>query len=135
MHHNKLGGSQGKCLELSKGQETIVLVCARRGDSEHHLNEFQRWARAAAISVDTRDGHETLTLLLRPQRTLCASTGHYPPSPPRNLCSPPLPGSRDPRITSLGEHRARLRLLQYHTELCCRWLISHSVPLPPPQPE
>ena len=34
-------------------------------------------ARAAAISVDPRDGHETLRLLLPPPRSLCASTGHY----------------------------------------------------------
>ena len=29
-----------------------VYWCARRGDSERHLNELQRWARAAAISAD-----------------------------------------------------------------------------------
>ena len=32
--------------------------------------------------MDPRDGHETLMLLLQPQRILCASTGHYPHSPP-----------------------------------------------------
>ena len=39
-----------------------------------------------AISSDTRDGHETLTLLLQPPRILCASTGHYPHLPP-GACS------------------------------------------------
>ena len=67
-----------KSLELPKGQETIVSGCTRRGDSEHRLNELQRRARAAAISKDTRDGHETLRLLLQPPRSLCASKGHYP---------------------------------------------------------
>ena len=32
------GGSLGKSLELPKRQETIVLGCVRRGDSEHCLN-------------------------------------------------------------------------------------------------
>ena len=32
----------GKSLELSKSQKTIVLGCARRGDSEHRLNGLQR---------------------------------------------------------------------------------------------
>ena len=39
-------------------------------------------------------------------------------SPPGSLCSPPLPGSRDPGTTSLGERTARLRLLQHHADLC-----------------
>ena len=55
----KPGGSPGKTLDLPKRQETIVLGCARGGDSEHCLNELQRQVRAAAISSDTRDGHET----------------------------------------------------------------------------
>ena len=61
-----------------KSQETVVSGCMRRGDSEHCLNELQRQARAAAISADPRDGHETLRLLLQPPRSLWASTGHYP---------------------------------------------------------
>ena len=56
-------------------------------------------------------------------------------SPPRSLCSPPLPGSRDPGTTSLGERTARLRLVQHHAGLCRRRLAPHSVPLPPPRPE
>ena len=71
----------GKNLELPKRQETIVSGCVRRGDSEHHQNVLQRRARAAAISADTGDGHETLRLLLQPPRSLCASTGHYPHRP------------------------------------------------------
>ena len=59
-----------------------------------------------AISSDPRDGHETLRLLPLPPRILCASTGHYPHHSPRRLCSPPLPGSRDPGTTSLEEHTA-----------------------------
>ena len=74
---------------MPKRQETIVSGCARTGDSfpvcpqkaEHHLNEIQRWAQAVAISLDPRDGHEMLTLLLQPRRILCASTGHYPHTP------------------------------------------------------
>ena len=51
-------------------------------------------------------------------------------SPPRSLWSPPLPGSRDPGTTSLGEHRAHLSLVQHHAGLC-RWRLTlHSVPLP-----
>ena len=38
-------------------------------------------------------------------------------SPPRSLCSPPLPGSRDPGTTSPGECTARLRLVQRHAGL------------------
>ena len=71
----------GKSLELPKRQETIVSGCTRKGDSEHRLNELQIWMRAAAISTDTRDSHETLRLLLQPPRSLCASTGHYPHLP------------------------------------------------------
>ena len=52
--------------------------CTRRGNSDHCLNELQRWARAAAINTNTRDGHEMLRLLRQPPRSLCASTGHYP---------------------------------------------------------
>ena len=59
-----------------------------REDSEHCLNEFQRQAWAAAISTDTRDGHETLRLLLQPPRSLCASTGHYPYLPSREPVQP-----------------------------------------------
>ena len=99
---------------------------------EHRLNELQKWARGTTISEDTRDGHEMLKLLLQPPRSLCARTGHYPTSPPRILCSPPLPGSRDPGTTSPGEPMAHLRLLQHHAGLCCHRLTLHSVPLPPP---
>ena len=34
----------GKSLELPKRQETIDSGCVRRGDSEHRLDELQRWA-------------------------------------------------------------------------------------------
>ena len=71
------GKESGKSLDVPKRQETIVQGCVRRGDSEHLLNELQRWVWAAAISADTRDGHETLRLLLQPQRILCASTSRY----------------------------------------------------------
>ena len=84
-HHSWPGGSLGKGLELLNRQETFsclfVSWCTRRGDSERHLNELHRRARAAAISADHRDGHETLRLLLPPPRSLCASTGHYPHRP------------------------------------------------------
>ena len=72
-------------MELPKRQETIVSGCVRRGDSEHHLNELQRRARAAAISADPRDGHEMLRLLLPPPRSLCVSTAHSPHRPSREL--------------------------------------------------
>ena len=56
VHHSEPGGSPGKSLQLPKRQETFsslfVSWCARRGDSEHRLNELQRRARAAAISAD-----------------------------------------------------------------------------------
>ena len=71
----------GKSLDLPKRQETIVAGCTSRGDSENCLNELQTRARAAAISADSRDGHETLRLLLQPPRSLCAITGHYPHLP------------------------------------------------------
>ena len=61
---------------------------ARGGDSEHCLNELQRQARAVVISSDTRDGHGTLRLLLQPQRSRCASTGHSPHLPSRELVQP-----------------------------------------------
>ena len=98
MHHSYPGGSLGKSVELPNRQQTIVLGCARRGDSEHHLNKLQRRVRATAISVDTRDGHETLRLLLQPPRSLCASTGHYPHLPSQEPVQPAtarVPGSRD----------------------------------------
>ena len=65
-------------MQLPKRKETIVLECTRRGDTEHCLKELQRRVRATAISVDTRDRHETLRLLPQPPRSLCAGTGHYP---------------------------------------------------------
>ena len=82
------GRESGKSMDLPKRQETIVSGCARRGDSEHHLKELQRQARAVAISADTRDGHETLRLLLQPPRILCANTGHYPHLPSQEPVQP-----------------------------------------------
>ena len=91
-HHSWLGGSPGKDLQLPKRQETFsylfVSWCARRGDSERRLNELQRQARAAANSADPRDGRETLRLLLPPPRSLCASAGHSPHRPSRELVQP-----------------------------------------------
>ena len=37
---------------------------------------------------DTRDGDETLRLLLQPPGSLCASTGHYPHLPSREPVQP-----------------------------------------------
>ena len=133
MPHSYPGGSPGKSLDLPKRQETIVLGCVRRGDSfpvcpqraEHHLNEFQRRAQAVGISLGPRDGQETLMLLLQPPRILCRSTGHYPQCP-ASLCSLPLPGSSDPRRTSLGEHTVCLKLLQCHASLSRHRLAPHS---------
>ena len=51
-------------------------------------------------------------------------------SPPGSLCSPPLPGSRDPGTTSLGEHMVCLRLLQCQASLCHHRLTPHSITLP-----
>ena len=48
------------------------------GASHGYQHRPQRWARAAVISADPRDGHEMLRLLLPPPRSLCASTGHSP---------------------------------------------------------
>ena len=97
VRHGYPGGSPGKSLELPKRRETspclFVSWCARRGDSERRLKELQRRARAAVISVDPRDGHETLGLLQPPPKSLCASTGHIHTAPPRSRCSPPLPAS------------------------------------------
>ena len=103
----------------------------RRGDTEHCLNELQRSAWATDISVDTRDGHETLTLLLQPPRILCASTGHYPHSPSWEHVQPTtdkVPWSTDsfPGRT----HDVPLRLLQNYAGLCCHRLTLHSTPLP-----
>ena len=50
-------------------------------------------------------------------------------SPPGSLCSPPLPGSRDPGTTSPGERTACLTLVQRHAGLCRRRLTP-----PPPYP-
>ena len=70
------------------------------------MNWLQRWVQAAAIYSDPRNRHEMLRLLLQPPRSLCASTGHYPHTCPRKLCSPSLPGSCGPQTTSPGEHTA-----------------------------
>ena len=132
VRHSWPGGSPGKSLELPNRQETIsglfVSWCARRGDSEHRLKQLQRRARAVAISTDPRDGHETLRLLLPPPRSLCAAQVTIHTSPPGSLCSPPLPGSRDPGTTSPGERTARLRLVQRHTGLCRCRLALHPYP-------
>ena len=85
VHHGVLGGSPGKSLQLLKRQETFsslfVSWCARRGDSEHRLNELQRQARAVAVSAGPRDGHEMLRLLPLPPESLCVTTSHYPHPP------------------------------------------------------
>ena len=105
MHHSWLRGSLGQSLDLPKRQETIVLGCGvRRGDSEHCLNELQRWAWATAISTNTRDWHKMLRLPLQPPRSLCASTGHYPHLSSQEPVQPAtarVPWSRDnfPRRT------------------------------------
>ena len=75
------GRESGKKLDLPKRQETIVLGCTRRGDSQHCQNELQRWVRAVIISADARGWHEILRLLLPPPKSLCARTGHYPHLP------------------------------------------------------
>ena len=70
----------------------------RRGDSEHRLNELQRWAWAAAISTGTRDRHEMLRLLLELPRSLCARTVHYlhlPSWEPVQPTTARVPWSRD----------------------------------------
>ena len=62
---------------------------------------------------------------MQAQVTLCTA-------PPRSLCSPPLPGSRDPGTTSRGERTAHLRLLQRHAGLCRHRLAPHPHPSLPP---
>ena len=84
-------------MDLLKRKETIVLGGTRRGDSfpvcshkaEYCLSELQRWARAVTISLDPKDRHEMLTLLLLPTRILCASTDHYlhPPTHTPGVCA------------------------------------------------
>ena len=66
----------------------MVLGCARTGDSEHCLNELQRWVQAAASSADKRGGREMLRVMLQPPKTLCASTGHSPHVPSRESVQP-----------------------------------------------
>ena len=67
-------------------------------------------------------------LLLQPARHLCAST---PPlihtSPPRSLCSPPLPGSRDPGTSSPGEQLG-------HASGCCNIMPASATPGSPHLP-
>ena len=127
--HSYPGGSPGKSLDLPKSQETIVSGCARRGDSENCLNELQRWARASAVSSDTRDGLETLS---SHQESCGQAQVTIYTSPPGSLCSPPLPGSSDPGTASPGEHKVCLRLLQRHAGLCHHRFAPHPVPLPLP---
>ena len=68
----------------------MVSGYARRGDSEHCLNQLQRRVRAMAISMGTRDGNEMLRVLLQTPRILCASACHYPhtPSPTQEAVQP-----------------------------------------------
>ena len=58
------------------------------GASRGYQRGPQRRVRAAVISVDHRDGQETLRLLLPPPRSLCASTGHSPHHPSREPVQP-----------------------------------------------
>ena len=93
VHHSEPGGSPGKSLQPPKRQETFSCLFvsrrARRGDSERRLNKLQRRVRATEISVDLRDGRETLRLLLLPPpRSLCASTIHSPHRPSREPVQP-----------------------------------------------
>ena len=107
----------------------------RRGDSEHHLNELQRWARAAAISADTRDRHETLRLLLQPPRSLCARTGHYPHLPSQEPVQPATARVPWPRDNFPGRtHRAPQAVASSHQPLLPQACPAFRTP-PSPQPE
>ena len=99
-------------MELPKSEETIVSGCARRRDSGHRLNELQRRAQAAAISTDSRDGHETLMLLLQQPRILCASTAHYPHLPAPGACA--AHHCQGPMIQGQLPHENT-----WHTTGCC----------------
>ena len=138
-HHSWLGGRPGKSLQLPKRQETFSCLFlsrrARRGDSEHRLNELQRPARAVAISAEPRDGSETLGLLLPPPKILCASTGHSPHHPSWEPVQPATASVRDPGTTSPGERTARLRLLQRHNASAAAGSPRLLCTPPSPQPE
>ena len=127
-----LRGSPGKSLDLPKWQETIVSRCVRRGDSEHCLNELQRCVWAVAISVDTRDGHEMLRLLLQPPRILCASTGHYPHLP---SCEPVQPANARV-LWSRDSFPRRTRGMPQDVTMSCRPLSPQACPAfcTPPSP-
>ena len=77
--------SREKVCSCRRGKRLFLasLFPGARGEGikSRRLNKLQRRARAAAISADPRDGHETLRLLLPPPRSLCASTGHSPHLP------------------------------------------------------
>ena len=75
VHHSWPEGSPGKSLDLPKRQETIV--SGARGEGIQSTTQ-----------MSSRDGHETLRLLLQPPRSLCASTGHYPHLPSREPVQP-----------------------------------------------
>ena len=62
------------------------------GVSRGYQRRPQRQAQAAVISVDPRDGQETLGLLLPPPRSLCVSAGHSPHRPSQELVQPATAG-------------------------------------------
>ena len=110
-------------------------VCQQK--VEHHLNKLQRRSQAVAISVDTRDGHETLTLQ-QPPRILCASTGHYPhaPSSPgacaaRHCQGPVIQGQLPQENTQRASGCCNITLASVTTDSPCIPIIT-TVPLPPP---
>ena len=127
------GESRDRCFGLC--EESGFLLCVPQM-TEICLSELQRRAQAAVIISDHRGKHRPLPLPPLPLRILCASSGHYPHHS-GSLCSMPLPGSREPRPTSLGEHMVHLRLLQLHSSLCHHRHSPHSNYdyLTPPSPQ
>ena len=84
-----------------------------------------------AISVDLRDGHEMLRLLLPTPRSLCASPGNSPHLTSREPVQPTtarVPLSRD--NFPGGTHGVRQAVAMYGSLCCCRLALRSYPTLP-----
>ena len=108
-------------------EERGFLLCATK-EGRAKPKRAQRWARAAANSLDPRDRHETLRLPLLPPRILCASTGHtHNPHNPSTLGACAARHCQGPKMQGqLPRKNTQCASGCCHVSLCHHRLTLHS---------
>ena len=108
--HSQLGGSPGKSMQLPKRQEIFACLfvswCARRGDSERHLNELQRWREPRlSARIPQQQGRRGKNGEISAERL-----GNEQHSPARVTCLLPRQGGRgwELRLGLWSDRRERI---------------------------